>query len=219
MGAVLPLQHTHALELLGNWLLLFSVQNAECQHFPYQREKNSEKCSFLVSLLLRGGIWILGNGTQQAVSDARSGVRALVQTHVVNSAMPDISPCNASLALLPLLSLSPPSAPCVSCTLGVVLWTNMFPCHSGLNEHPKTFVCGVIAPVTSVEIWHGSFCPTLLPQNKHKHLSTCRSQDGDTGALNLLLGFTVLFLFSNALAAILLKTINPEMFSFTAKNN
>lgn len=47
----------------------------------------------------------------------------------------------------------------------------------------------------------------------------CRSQDEDIGALNLLLGFTVLFLFSNALAAILLKTINPEMFSFIAKNN
>lgn len=91
MGAVLPLQHTHTLELLGNWLLLFFVQNAECRHFLYQREKNSEKCSFLVSLLPRGGICIPGNGTQQAVTDTRSRVRALVQTHVVNSATPDIS--------------------------------------------------------------------------------------------------------------------------------
>lgn len=153
------------------------------------------------------------------LTDAQSRGRALVQMHVVNSAVPDISSFNASLAFPPLLSSSPPSAPCISCTLGVMLRKNMFAWHWELNKHPKTSVCGVSAPLTSAEIWHGSFCPTLLPQNKHKHLPTCRIPDEDKGALNLLLGFTVLFSFFYALAAILLKTIIPEMFSFIAKNN
>lgn len=73
MGAVLPLQHTHTLphmarELLGNWLLLFLSKMLNVSIFFIQR-RNSEKCSFLVSLLLQGGTWILGNGIQQAVTD------------------------------------------------------------------------------------------------------------------------------------------------------
>lgn len=200
MGAVLPLQHTLTLphmarELLGNWLLLILSKMLNVSIF-FIKGRNSEKCSFLVSLLLRGGTWILGNGIQQAVTDWR--------------AVPGPGTCpNACCQLCcawyqlfqcqpgfpPLLSFSPPSAPCISCTLGVMLWKNMFVWHWDLNEHPKTSVCGVSAPLTSAEIWHGSFCPTLLPQNKHKHLSTCRIPDEDIGALNLLLGFTVLFSF------------------------
>lgn len=133
MGAIPPLQHMHTLphlarELLGNWLLLFLSKMLNVGIF-FTRGRNGEKCSFMVSLLLQGGIWILGNGIQQAVTDVQSGVWALVQTHVVNSATPDIGSCNASLAFFPLPSFSPPSAPCVSCTSGVMLWTNIFSCH------------------------------------------------------------------------------------------
>lgn len=93
------------------------------------------------------------------LTDVQSRGRALVQMHVVNSAAPDISSFNASLAFLPLLSFSPPSAPSVSCTLGVVLGTNMFAWHWELSKRPKTSVCGVSAPLTSAEIWHGISAP------------------------------------------------------------
>lgn len=127
--------------------------------------------------------------------------------------------CQPGFAPLPFL-LSSISSLCFLHLRAFVLWTNVFPCHwEWICTLKNPFVRGVTAPVTSAEIWHGSFCPTLLPWNNHKHLSTGRSQDEDAGALNLLLGFTVLFLFSNALAAILLKTINPETLSFIAKNN
>lgn len=105
MGAIPPIQHMHTLphlarELLGNWLLLFLSKMLDVGTV-FTKGRNGKKCSFLVSFLLQGGIWILGNGIQQAVTDVQSGVWALVQTHVVNSAAPDIGSCSASLAFSP----------------------------------------------------------------------------------------------------------------------
>lgn len=110
---------------------------------------------------------------------------------------------------------------CVSCTLGIMLWTNICPCHHILNKHPKTFVRSVTALIKSAEIWHraASFCPSVLKQNKHKCLSVCRIWDEDIGALSLLLWFTVLFLFLMALLLFFQRQLIQKCSYYIAKNN
>lgn len=183
----------------GELAAVHFVQNVKCRHFLYQREKQWEMLisgqRFAPGRDMDTGKWHPVSCDWRVVHGLGTCPNACCQ---VRYAWYRFFQCQDFFCFFFFSppSFSPPSAPCVSCTLGIMLQTNIFPCHRALNKHPKTFVCSVTALIASAEIWHGVvFCPIVLKQNKHKCLSICRSKGEGIGALNLLLWFTVLFFF------------------------
>lgn len=151
---------SHGTGAAGELAAALFVQNAKCGHFYYQREKQWEIAHFWSAFSCREGCgsWEMASSKLWVTCSAGPGTcpNACCQL------------CCAWFRLLqrqpgfsPLLSFSPPSAPCVSCTLGAMLWANIFHLHREMDKHPKTSDCGVAAPDTSAEIWHGRFCPKI----------------------------------------------------------